>query len=340
MIKVTALTSGKNDASRRFRVRQFIHPLRQLGIEVSEHRLFMSKYRLPPTPWLRPAWGIGKLLGRAPGLVASRFADITWLEREFFPGRSTLERFAGSKRLLDVDDAIWLGGQPNFSEEIAAQCYGVIAGNQFIADHYQKHSERVWVVPTSVDTDRWRPSPKNEKAPWTIGWTGTKSNLEYLYTIEEALADFLARHPDSRLLILCDEKPVFNQIAASQWHFERWSPENEVAVIQQMNVGLMPLPDTEWTRGKCALKMLVYMAAGLPVVVSPVGLNREVLHWQEVGFAATSANDWYDALVALFNNRDLATRLGATGREVVEEHYSVATNAPLLAKIFQEVATL
>jgi glycosyltransferase involved in cell wall biosynthesis len=338
MIKVTALTSGKNDASRRFRVRQFIRPLHQLGIQVSEHRLFVSKYELPPRPWLRPAWGIGKLLGRVPGLAASRFADITWLERELFPGRFTLERLAGSKRLLDIDDAIWLAGKPNFSEEIAARCFGVIAGNQFIADHYQKHSDRVWVVPTSVDTDRWRPAPDNEKAGWTIGWTGTKSNLEYLYVIEEALADFLAQHADSRLLILCDEKPVFNKIAAARWRFERWSSEKEVQVIQQMNVGLMPLPDMEWTRGKCSLKMLLYMAVGIPVVASPVGHNKEVLQWNEVGFAANTANDWYEALSSLFNDRDLAARLGNAGREVVTERYSVHVNAVALARIFREVA--
>jgi len=339
MIRVTALTSGQNVPPRRFRVQQFIRPLNQLGIEVSEHCLFMSKYASAPSPWLRPVWGAGKIFGRTPGLVASQFADIVWLEREFLPGRFTLEGLTGSKRLFDVDDAIWLAGSPNFSEEIASRCHGVIAGNQFIADHYKKLGMHVWVVPTSVDTIRWNPAENNRRDRWTIGWTGSKTNLEYLYLIERPLADFLVHHRDSRLLILCDERPVFNKISDAHWQYERWSPEKEIKVVQQMDVGLMPLPDTNWSRGKCSLKMLLYMSVGIPVIVSPVGHNREVLKWDEVGFAANDDHEWYQALSTLFKDTDLAVRLGNAGREVVREHYSVHKTAVDLASIFRDVAS-
>jgi glycosyltransferase involved in cell wall biosynthesis len=232
-----------------------------------------------------------------------------------------------------------MGGNPNFSEEIVARCYGVIAGNQFIADHYLKQADRVWVVPTSIDTERWRPSESRPATRWTIGWTGSRSNLKYLYLIEEPLADFLASHSESKLLVVCDEKPVFKKIRASRWQFELWSPENEVELVQQMNVGLMPLPDTEWARGKCSLKMILYMAVGIPVIVSPVGHNKEVMQWDRIGLPANSANDWHEALLALFNDKELSAGLGSAGREVVMERYSVNKNAGVLAEIFRKVAS-
>ena len=342
MIKVTALTSGKNFPTSRFRIRQFIEPLYRLGIHVVEHSPYpplFNKYSAPRISKLGPVWTGGKILARLPGLVASHSGHITWFERELVPGKVTLERFAGTRRLFDVDDAIWLISGSSFSEEIASSCYGVIAGNRFLGDHYKKQGARVWVVPTSVDTGLWRPSDRPESAEWTIGWTGTSSNLGYLYAIEEPLGDFLVQHPGSRLLVVCDKEPVFKRIPRHGWRFEQWSPEREVNLVQEMDVGLMPLADTEWARGKCALKMLMYMAVGIPLVCSPVGANKEVLEHGDAGFSAITPNDWYEALCRLFDDRVLSSRLGATGRRVVEEHYSVHRNVVVLAKIFQEVAS-
>ena len=115
-------------------------------------------------------------------------------------------------------------------------------------------------------------------------------------------------------------------------------PENEVGLVQLMDVGLMPLEDSEWALGKCGFKMLSYMAAGLPVVVSPVGVNAEILSRAELGFAATSPADWFEAFERLYRDRELGKRLGANGRRVVEEHYSVKTNVLKLAEIFREVS--
>jgi hypothetical protein len=144
----------------------------------------------------------------------------------------------------------------------------------FLADHYKEQGARVWIVPTSINTELWRPPEKPESAEWTVGWTGTSSNLKYLYAIEEPLADFLKQHPGSRLLVVCDTEPSFKRIPPRSWRFERWSPEREVSLVQEMDAGLAPLADTEWARGKCALKMLMYMAVGIPVVCSPVGSTR------------------------------------------------------------------
>ncbi|MDX6614444.1 MAG: hypothetical protein QOD75_3630 [Blastocatellia bacterium] len=330
MIKVTALTASKVDPSSRFRIRQFIKPLRTLGVEVTEHRSLINRYRIEPLPWLARAM-------RLPGLLASQFSDITWLGRELISGKATWEGRAGKKRVFDVDDAIWLPYKSDFSAEIARQCDGVIAGNRFLQKHYEQVGARVWLVPTSVDTEEWRPTARPAGRPWTVGWIASWSNLKFLYDIEAALAQFLNEHKEARLLVVCDRKPSFTILRESQYSFQAWSAADEVRMVQQMDVGLMPLHDSPVSWGKCGFKMLTYMSVGLPVIVSPVGVNEEILGYDALGFAATSGNDWYHALRRLFTESDLGPGMGRLGRQVVEEHYSVKANAPKLAAVFQEV---
>ena len=330
MIRITALTANRPDPPSRFRIRQYIAPLADLGIEVKEHYLPWTRYRRQPLASLAT-------LCRVPGVLASRKTDITWLRRELIPERFTLERFTGGKRLFDVDDAIWLTRASGFSEKIAARCDGVIAGNEWLAEHYRRVNPRVWIVPTSVDTDLWRPVVAAPKDEWIIGWTGTQSNLRFITAIEEPLAAFLQDHADARLRIVSDRRPAFRRIPPERWEFIRWSADNEVATTQTMDVGLMPLEDSDWTRGKCACKMLLYMAVGRPAVVSAVGVNQEILERGEAGLGVTATGDWYEALERLYQNRKLGARMGAAGREIAEEHYSVKRNVVKLAAIFQEI---
>ena len=330
MIRVTALTLGKDDPSSRFRVRQFIAPLRQFGVHVKESYLPILPYKVAR---LAP---LG-IVARLPGVMASRRTDITWLRRELITGRSTLERLAGPKRLFDVDDAIWLAFKRPYTERIVSHCDGVIAGNQFLANHFEKLGARVWVVPTSVDTQVWTPAAKKENRVWTVGWIGTWSNIKYLRTIEEPLADFLSQYPDSRFLLVCDRKPAL-KIPVNRWQFVKWSQEREVDLVRKMDVGLMPLDDSDWARGKCAFKMLSYMAVGIPVVVSPVGVSREILEQHRVGLSATSPSAWYEALHRIFTENDLAEDMGQRGRQVVENNYSVGSTVGKIARIFKDVA--
>ncbi|HEY8185276.1 MAG TPA: glycosyltransferase [Pyrinomonadaceae bacterium] len=330
MIKVTALTSGSHNPSSRFRVRQFIGPLSNFGIQVTEHYPLVNKYH---TKRVLPL----ALVARLPGVLASRSSRVTWLERELVPGRRTLEGLAGTRRLLDVDDAIWLNA-PNSSESLARVCHGVIAGNEFIADYYRKFDVRVWTIPTSLDTARWRPGPPRPGNDWIIGWTGTSSNLGYLYRIEEAVAEFLSQNKQTQLLVVCDRRPVLKKLPSESWRFVRWSAEKEIRLVQEMDVGLMPLPDTEWARGKCALKMIMYLAVGIPAIVSPVGVSKSLLGQSDVGLAARNPNEWFDALRRLFDDRRAAARLGAAGRKLVEEQFSITVNAPKLAAAIREIA--
>ena len=360
MIKVTALTATRRDPSSRYRIRQYIEPLKQFGVEVAEHYLPLPRYRRQPLATLAT-------MLRVPGVVASRRSDITWFRREMIPERFTLERFTGGRRLFDVDDAVWLLRDSGFSERIVELCDGVIAGNTYLAEHYAKLGKKVWIVPTAIDTDRWQPQPISdfgfriseqqisrnrlrERAgrarrrtsvansdEWIIGWIGTGFNLRYLNKIEEPLAEFLTTHKGARLRVVCDECPKLKLIPAELCEFIRWSETEEVRLTQEMNVGLMPLEDTEWTRGKCGGKMITYLAAGVPVIVSPVGVNAEILSRGESGLAATTNDEWFRALETLYDDRALSRQMGRTGRAVIEEYYSVSANVPKLVKIFAAV---
>ncbi len=330
MIKVTALTAFRADPSSRFRFRQFIEPLAPLGIEVSEHYLPISRYRRQPLA------SLGMLL-RLPGVAASRKSDITWLRRELIPERVTLERFTGGKRLFDVDDAIWLGSDRPFSERIVEMCDGVIAGNSFLAARYEPLGKPVWIVPTVVDTKLWKPAAPPDDGLWRIGWIGTRYNLRYVEMIEKPLAEFLDHHSDVRLRIVCDVVPDLKLIPSRSLEYVKWSADGEIAATQAMNVGIMPLDDTDWSRGKCAAKMLCYLAVGVPAVVSPVGVNSDILKMAKVGYGSKDENEWFNALTDLYENREAAADMGRIGCKLVEDHYSVAANVVKLAAIFREV---
>ena len=328
---MTALTSGWSVPSSRFRVRQFIAPLERLGVEVFERRLPFSKYALRRT-------GPLSALARLPAVAAARSSDVTWLERELIAGRRSLEHFAGRRRLFDIDDALWLLGRSHFSERIAAESFGIIAGNEFIAEYYRRYCSKIWVVPTSVDTGAWKPGKKRAPGPWTIGWIGTSSNLPHLLALEAPIAAFLNRHDDAQLLVVCDRQPRFRSIPERSRRFVRWSADNEIELVQRMDVGLMPLPDTEWARGKCALKMLLYMSVGIPVITSPIGVGASLANGAEIGITTHSQDDWYDALQLLFDSRTVARSMGMAGRRLAEEKYSVLGNSQRLAEIFREAA--
>jgi glycosyltransferase involved in cell wall biosynthesis len=350
MIHVAALTGGRKAPSARFRIRQMIPPLAEHGICVREYAnpverdtgLPRSLKRVRPN-WLRPlraAWTVVQIAGRLPGCLAARLADVVWIERHLLSSYSLLEKRLPRPRILDVDDAIWLSHP--FVRHFAGDMDLVVAGNSFIAEWFQPLGCSIHIAPTAIDTQRFCPAaPSHPSSPsgerFVVGWSGTQSNLKYVYDIEAALARFLALRLNSELRILCNDRPVFRSIPPDRWTFHRWSPAEEVAVMQTFDVGLMPLRDGEWERGKCSLKMLQYMACGIPVCVSPVGTNLEVAAKGIVGYLPANESQWCDALDAIYCDRASGRILGANGRRVAEEHYSVTRIARDLAAAIRQV---
>jgi glycosyltransferase involved in cell wall biosynthesis len=334
MIKVAALTSSTNTPSSCFQVRQHIKPLKQLVIQVKEHIPNINKNKFVPDF----ATGIKhqkslkimmlgvKLISRIPGVAGSWSSQITWVQREFIPGRCTLEAFLKKPLVFDVDDAIWLAytsdysNQRSYAERVfnsiqsIAKCTDIIiAGNNYLADWFVNYPAEVRIIPTAIDTEHFRPkltSSDDNSHKFMIGWTGSAGNLGYLQTIESAIAQFMNQFLDSELLIIADQPLSFSSLPAERVRFIPWSSQTEVTGVQQMDIGLMPLPNNKWTKGKCSFKMLQYMACCIPVIVSPVGMNSEVLALGEVGLGANSPSDWYEALVFFYKNRSLGHNFG------------------------------
>jgi glycosyltransferase involved in cell wall biosynthesis len=170
-----------------------------------------------------------------------------------------------------------------------------------------------------------------------LGWTGTSGNFPFLYSIEGALLRVFEHCSRAKLLIVSDRPPQFKRLPESRVEFELWTPRTELDAFARMSIGLMPLADTTWCNGKCSYKMLCYMAAGLPVVVTPAGMNVEVLAMGEVGLSAGCEQQWVDALTALLSDADMRQRMGAAGRVVVEDCFSLQRLAQQYAVVFHSL---
>lgn len=336
MLNIAAFIQGINVPGSRFRVLQYVEPLENLNIRIKPFKSLVDAYP-PSNRILRPFWGIGLLSGHLPNVINSYKYDITFFQREMLSTLITLESLTKGPRIFDVDDAIWLHKRRGFNMKIFSKIYDlVICGNKFLADYFSQFLDKVVVLPTPVNTELFKPI-FNSKCKLIIGWSGSGSNLKYLYEIEPALKIILNKIPGAKLRIVTDSKPNFITIAPEKIEFIRWSPVNEVSSIQEMTVGIMPLDDSPWSRGKCSFKMLTYMACGVPVVVSPIGMNKEILAKGNIGFDPISHDEWVDAIVALLQNSSQCNEMGQNGVRVVAENYSVQTLAPVLAKILKEV---
>ncbi len=333
MLRVAAFTGGVAVPSARFRIRQYIPELLLQGIQLNEMYSRFGMYP-PLRKWIRPFWAISTLAEQIPKTIQSHFYDLVILQREMFSTFVTLEPLTKAPRVLDVDDAIFLYQNGDFARKLAQLSDRVICGNNYLANWFSAWNSNIIVIPTAVDTNRYTPliSLEKNEDQLVIGWIGTSGNLKYVYAIESALAKVLEIQPKVTIRIVCDKMPVFSLIDSNRTEFIYWSETNEVDSIQGMDVGIMPLEDTEWTRGKCSYKMLQYMSCGLPVVVSPVGMNSEVLAMGNVGIGSLSKKEWVDSLVSLLESKALRHEMGNMGRQIVTEYFSIAKVAPTIAK--------
>jgi len=334
VLNVCACTGDLNDPSSRFRVRQYIPELEKYGIRVFDLQTSAGRYP-PSNKTLRSWWGGKNLLQHLLKVPRTYRYDLTIVQREFMSTVLTLESFTHAPRVFDLDDAIFFYRGGHAARRLAEMSEVVICGNRYIAEWIERWNRSIEIVPTAVDTDRYRPGDAvRHSSSLVVGWIGTSSNLDYLYAIEPVLASVCRLFPKVRLRVVCDFPPVFQTLGGNQVEFIRWSEEVEIAAIQGMDIGIMPLPDTAWTRGKCSYKMLQYIACGLPVVVSPVGMNREVLAQSDVGIPALSPDEWVEALCSLLTDVKSRRQLGTNGRLLAEKSYSRAVIAPRLAQVF------
>ncbi|MDF1584445.1 MAG: glycosyltransferase family 4 protein [Methyloprofundus sp.] len=307
--------------------------LLQHGVAISEMPSRFGIYP-PQNKWVRPLWAGATLAERIPKIIKSYQYDVVLLQREMLSSYVTLEPLAKTPRVMDVDDAIFLYRYGGGARRLAQISDRVICGNTYLADWFSAWNKDIVVIPTAVDADRYVPAIRQGgcEGAMTIGWIGTSGNLKYVYAIEAALVKVLGMYPKAKLRIVCDKMPKFSLIDVNRCEFIRWSESIEIESIQGMDIGIMPLEDSAWARGKCSFKMLQYMSCGIPVVVSPVGMNSEVLAMGIVGYGAISEGEWGDAIVALLDDPNLRQKMGIIGRQVIIESFSITKVAPKIAE--------
>jgi glycosyltransferase involved in cell wall biosynthesis len=327
----------------RFRYEQYLDYLGANGIEC-EHSWLLDEAddRRYARGSLRQRAEVILRTGLARGWkVASgqtRRFDAVFVFREAFylgpPVLESLVRRLGSKIVFDFDDAIfkpavsesnrrwaWLRSGDRVDRTMTMSSL-VFAGNRYLAEHARKFAPRVEIVPTTIDTDEYVPQHhRPSDAPVCIGWSGSVSTMSYFRLSLPVLRRIKARFGD---------RVCFKVIGDGSFHDgelalrgNEWKLASEVADLREIDIGLMPLPDDEWTRGKCGLKGLQYMALEIPTLMSPVGVNEEIISDGVNGFLPKTDEQWFERISELVTSAELRRRLGAAGRRTVVERYSV-----------------
>lgn len=340
---------GPQAASHRVRLSQFKPGLAAAGIDLQIQSLLDDAYLQRSFSGRRPSM-CALLAAYGRRIRALRQADrfelaIVYAELlPFIPG--WLERqLLQIPFIYDCDDAFFLkyrSGRMRWlqpllgakADRLMASAMAVTAGNAGLASYARRFNSNVAVLPSVVDTDHYRPANPSQAErsgqPFTVGWIGSPSTAPYLQLLIEPL-QLLARERPVRLVVVGGTAPA---IAGVEVIEQPWSLEQEVPLIQQFDVGVMPLPDTSWTRGKCAYKLIQCMACSVAVVASPVGANVEAVP-PGCGLLAESPAEWLSAFHQLAADPELRLRLGAAARQWVEQHYSLRSALPVLTGVIQ-----
>jgi glycosyltransferase involved in cell wall biosynthesis len=306
-----------------------------------------------PGQSLRKAWGIFKGFGRRMQhvLAALRY-DFIFIHREATPiGPPVIEWVLAKvlrKRIIyDFDDAIWLANTSEanrlvagikFHGKVASICrwaYKNSCGNAYLAAYAHQFSSRVIINPTTIDTAHLHNQVRDQAVAerLVIGWTGTHSTLKYLHPVVPVLAQLEEEGLQFEFKVISNQPPEFSQPLRSL-RFVPWQKETEIADLLTFHVGVMPLEDDKWARGKCAFKALQYMALGIPPLVSPVGMNTEVVQDTQNGYICSEPSEWYQRLRQLLTDVPRRQYMGLAARTTIEQQYSVIANTSNFLSLF------
>ncbi|MBK9215045.1 MAG: glycosyltransferase family 4 protein [Chloracidobacterium sp.] len=352
-MRVLAIVPSLYDTSpgQRFRIEQWEPLLADEGIEISYAPFETEELRSV----LHTGGGVFAKIGAVTRTMRRRGRelgdlskyDLVYLFREAaILGPPWFERrIAGSgvPIVFDFDDAVFVSYKspsngylsylkfPSKTAEIVRLSAHVMAGNQYLADYSRQFNENVSIVPTTIDTDKYTVVERPVADVPTIGWSGSFSTVQHLDTIRDVLRE-LARTEQFRLRVI--GTPSY-KIPDVDTEATQWRSATEIEDLREIDIGVMPLPDEDWSRGKCGLKALQYMALGIPTVCSPVGVNSTIIRDGVNGHLADAPREWIDVLKKLLHSRELRREIGLAGRKTVEDEYSARVVAPKVAEIFR-----
>ncbi|MBL4861802.1 MAG: glycosyltransferase family 4 protein [Crocinitomicaceae bacterium] len=331
--------------SQRFRFEQYFHFFEEKGYEVLFHPFLNEK------DWA-PLYQQGSFLRKGFSMIRSfcrrflllfklRNIDSIFIHREAsMIGPPIFEWFIAKvlrkKYIYDFDDAIWL---PNYSESNARfhrlKAYGKVkriikwadkisVGNTYLKEYAEQYNSNVTLIPTTIDMVNVhnKTTVQNTDKP-VIGWTGSHTTMEYLKFLVPILKD-LEKEFDFTFRVISNHPP---EIELDSLEFVKWNKATEIEDLAVLNIGVMPLEDTIWAKGKCGFKCLQYMALQIPSVISPVGVNNEIVEHGKNGFLCATPEEWKKVLAELLKDQMLRERIGKSGQKTVRERYSVMANS-------------
>ena len=344
--------------SQRFRFEQYTDYLAQNGFETTFSPVVRpDEYPLlyAPGGTLRKAGIFGRGLAQRTWQALRRpDVDIAIVQREAIQLGTTLFESALArsrvKYVFDFDDAIWLPDtsaanrrmswlkRPQKVPRLIALADQVWAGNDYLADYARPFNDAVHVVPTTIDTVEHAPLPGRDGArPVCVGWTGSRTTVKHFELAVPVLLRIRERFGDRVTFKLVGDGSYRNDALGLRG--TPWREDTEVAELREIDIGLMPLPDDEWAKGKCGLKALQFMSLELPVVTSPVGVNTKIISDDVNGFLATTDDEWFDRLAALIESAELRATIGAAARATVVERYSVASQRETYLRLLTELTS-
>lgn len=340
--------------SQRFRFEHYCKHLPE-GVRINRQS-FISKSTwdilYKPGHTLAKAWGIFSGFCRRTGILFLLYRyDYVFIHREASPVGPPIFEYLISKVfrkkiIYDFDDAIWLSNTSEHNKiaarlkwhqkvkQICKWSYRVSVGNTYLGDYAREFNSNVVLLPTVVDTDGTHHYASTNKVTNTtlkLGWTGTHSTMSYLYDLFPVL-ERLSKELDFELIVISDKAP---EKTLPNMTFIKWQKVSEREDLLRFQIGLMPLTDDIWARGKCGFKAIQYMSLGIPAAVSPVGVNTEIVRDNYNGVICATDEDWYNKLKFLLTNEETRQTMGVAARETIVQHYSVNATTSVFWKLFE-----
>ncbi|MFQ5628998.1 MAG: glycosyltransferase family 4 protein [bacterium] len=344
--------TGTHGASSRYRVHQYVPFLEEAGFQIKTwpavgNNIYERRTN-KPTAINKLIWLLARALRRIAALFFVRKYDVIFLQRETMPFGFPIIDLAicrlASRVVFDFDDAIYTAAEkhsglifkladPRRAERIFECCDVVIAANQTLAAYARQSANKVVVIPTALDFAKYRSAAGNKSDLPTIGWIGSPFTAFYLKNLFPVFSNLTKKFTFEVKCIGAD----FSEQVDFHLTCQPWASEREIADIKSFDIGIMPLTDNEWSKGKSGLKLLQYLAAGVAAVASPVGVNKEIISHEQNGLFANKIEEWEYSLAKLLADEAFRCKLADSAKQTFPEKFNVKVTAGQLIQVFESL---